>query len=321
MGTLVLVALAGFAASLVDGTLGMGFGPTSSTILLTTGLSPTAVSTTVNLAKVVTGTAGGAAHWRFGNVDWRLVGRLAGPGCVGAIVGVTILANVDGDSLRPYLSVLLLLVGVRILLRFRRTTPPRSEADAAEPSRADTEAARHDKIGGTEAAALAGGVTNGLIGAWGPVVTPVLLSRDDIEPRISIGSVNTAEIAVALVASGSLLTAVGTGGIDGGIVLAMLLGGTLAAPVAAWATRHLAPRMLGVGAGALLLTTSIRELAGTAGIGVGRWVGYLAVIVAAAAALRPPRGEADIAEDASLPPQVHKGRAPARADSDLDPAV
>src|SRR6266508_5277011 len=103
MATLVLVAIAGFAASFVDGVLGMGFGPTSSSILLATGLTPAAVSTTVNIAKVVTGTAGGAAHWRFGNVDRRLVLQLAGPGVVGAIIGVTVLANVDGDRLRPYL--------------------------------------------------------------------------------------------------------------------------------------------------------------------------------------------------------------------------
>src|SRR5262245_25206281 len=110
MSTLVLVALAGFAASFVDGALGMGFGPTSSSILLTTGLTPAATSTTVNLAKVVTGVAGGAAHWRFGNVDRRLVLRMAVPGVVGAVVGVTVLANIDGDSLRPYLSALLLVV-------------------------------------------------------------------------------------------------------------------------------------------------------------------------------------------------------------------
>src|SRR4029453_18007853 len=115
MATLVLVAIAGFAASFVDGALGMGFGPTSSSILLTTGLTPAAISTTVTLAKVVTGAAGGAAHWRFGNVDRHLVLRMALPGVAGAVVGVTVLANVDGDRLRPYLSVLLLVVGLRIL--------------------------------------------------------------------------------------------------------------------------------------------------------------------------------------------------------------
>ena len=100
-GELVLVALAGFAAALVDGALGMGFGPTSSSILLSTGISPAGVSTTVNLAKVVIGVAAAISHWRFRNIDHRLVLQLAIPGCLGALIGVTVLANVDGDASSP----------------------------------------------------------------------------------------------------------------------------------------------------------------------------------------------------------------------------
>jgi len=177
----------------------MGFGPTSSTILLAGGLAPAAVSTTVNVAKVATGIAGGAAHWRFGNIDVRLVLLLALPGCVGAAVGVTVLANVDGDALRPYLALLLLAVGTRVLLRFRRLAPgPVVSEDQSEP---DTGYHR----GGIGLAAFAGGITNGLIGASGPVVTPVLLGRKGLAPRHAVGSVNNAEVAVALTASTSLL--------------------------------------------------------------------------------------------------------------------
>ena len=101
---LLLVALAGFAASFVDGALGMGFGPTSSSILLNQGYSPAVVSTTVNLAKVTTGLAAAISHWRFDNIDHRLVLRLAVPGCVGALIGVTVLASVDADVLKPVLA-------------------------------------------------------------------------------------------------------------------------------------------------------------------------------------------------------------------------
>lgn len=282
MATLVLVALAGFMASFVDGALGMGFGPTSSSILLAAGLTPAAVSTTVNLAKVVTGTAGGAAHWRFGNVDRRLVVQLAAPGVVGAAIGVTVLANVDGDRLRPYLSALLLVVGLRILVRFHR--------QAAAPGSTRIRTGSGQPRWALPLAGLAGGITNGLIGAWGPVVTPVLLSREDVEPRVAIGSVNTAEVAVACAASGSLVASVGSGGLDAGIVVAMLVGGTLAAPVAAWAVRHVAPAMLGVGAGGLLVLTSVRDLAGTADLGLARWPIYAAVVgVAGLMALRAYR--------------------------------
>src|SRR5690349_2399761 len=104
MRDLLLFALAGFAASFVDGALGMGFGPTSSSILLGAGLAPAAVSATVNLAKVATGVAAGISHWRFGNIDKRLVLNLALPGCLGAIIGVTVLSNLGGATLRPFLA-------------------------------------------------------------------------------------------------------------------------------------------------------------------------------------------------------------------------
>jgi uncharacterized protein len=109
MQNLVAFAIAGFAASFVDGALGMGFGPTGSSILLASGLAPAAVSTSVNLAKVATGLAAAISHWRFRNIDRGLVLRLALPGCVGAVIGATVLSNVSGATLRPLLAALLTL--------------------------------------------------------------------------------------------------------------------------------------------------------------------------------------------------------------------
>lgn len=280
MNELVVVFLAGFAASMVDGALGMGFGPTSSSILLGTGLSPAAISTTVNLAKVATGITAAIAHWRFDNIDRRLVRRLAVPGSLGAIIGVTVLASVNGDKLRPILSVLLLVMGGRILLRFSRSLPTQTAEELKEGN------GRGYDERGTAAVAAIGGVTNGLVGAWGPVVTPFLLHRK-LAPRYAIGSVNTAEVAVAVVASGSLLASVGGGGIDIGVVLAMLAGGMLAAPIAASVIRFLPARGLGVAVGGLLLVTNIRELTSSTNLGL-RWPAYgLVVLACGYAAMRP----------------------------------
>ncbi|MGH9190631.1 MAG: sulfite exporter TauE/SafE family protein [Acidimicrobiales bacterium] len=280
MSELVVVFLAGFAASLVDGALGMGFGPTSSSILLGTGLSPAAISTTVNLAKVATGITAAIAHWRFDNIDHRLVRRLAVPGSLGALIGVTVLASVDGDRLRPILSVLLLVMGARILLRFSQSLPTQTVEELKDGN------GRGYDDRGTAAVATVGGVTNGLVGAWGPVVTPFLLHRK-LAPRYAIGSVNTAEVAVAIVASGSLLASVGGGGIDIGVVLAMLAGGMLAAPIAASVIRFLPARGLGVAVGGLLLLTNIRELTSSTPLGL-RWLAYGLVAVACGyAAMRP----------------------------------
>lgn len=303
---LLVVFLAGFAASLVDGALGMGFGPTSASILLGTGMSSAAISTTVNLAKVASGMSAAIAHWRFRNIDRRIVLRLALPGCAGALIGVTVLASVDGDTLRPILSVLLLLVAARILVRFSRPLPTKGgdaagrdedTGDAAD-DRLDAHAGRSGAAAGedrdtsyhetgTPAVAVIGGVTNGLVGAWGPVVTPFLLHRG-LAPRFAIGSVNTAEVAVAVVASGSLLATVGGGGIDVGVVLAMLSGAVLAAPLAAWLIRFLPARSLGVAVAGLLSFTNIRELASSADLPSLRWPAYGLVAAACTwAALRP----------------------------------
>ncbi len=282
---LVLVALAGFVASLVDGALGMGFGPTSSSILLSTGLGPAAVSATVNIAKVVTGLAAAISHWRFNNIDHRLVLELAIPGCVGAVIGVTVLANVDGDVIRPVLNALLLLVGARILLRFSRPLPL-----APDPSQEATTTAagapRFDERG-TIVVAATGGVTNGLVGAWGPVVTPYLLHKG-LAPRFAVGSVNTAEVAVATIAAGSIIASFGSGGLDVAVVLAMLAGGVLAAPLAAYAIRFLPARALGLAVAALLLLTNVRDLADQLDLGAYQWLAYAVVVVLVTiAALRP----------------------------------
>jgi uncharacterized protein len=288
MGELVIVFLAGFAASLVDGALGMGFGPTSSSILLGSGLSPAGVSTTVNLAKVATGITAAIAHWRFENIDRGLVRRLAVPGSLGALIGVTVLASVDGDQLKPILSFLLIWMALRIVWRFSRPLP----ASRDEDTLAEAQAEFDDR--GVAPVATAGGITNGLVGAWGPVVTPFLLHRG-LAPRYAVGSVNTSEVAVAVVASGSLLASAGGGGIDVGVVIAMLLGGVLAAPFAAWVLRFLPARGLGVAVGGVLFITNIRELTADLDVQLVRWAAYgLALLLCAYAALRPRLQRAEL---------------------------
>ncbi|MBM3674546.1 MAG: sulfite exporter TauE/SafE family protein [Actinobacteria bacterium] len=285
MDNLLLVALAGFLAAMVDGALGMGFGPTSSTLLLSAGIPPAAVSTTVNLAKVASGLAAGVSHWRFRNIDHRLVLQLAIPGAIGAVIGVTVLTHVPADTIRPLLAALLVLVGLRMLLRFSKALPAR--VDVAEGAASTEGAPRFDERG-VKVVATAGGVTNGLVGAWGPVVTPFLMHKG-LEPRFAIGSVNTAEVAVATVAAGSLVASLGRNGFDVGVVVAMMVGGVLAAPLAAWVIRFVPARGMGVAVAALLLLTNVRDLASWGDLGSIAWAGYGIVVVLALGAALAPR--------------------------------
>ncbi len=282
-GTLLLFAVAGFVASFVDGALGMGFGPTSSSILLASGLAPQAVSASVNIAKVVTGLAAGLAHWRFHNLDRTLVLRLALPGCLGALLGVTVLSNVSGATLRPYLAMLLTIVGLRILVRFAQPLPPKQKDVETSPGSLK-KTIQYDPRG-VKAAAFIGGITNGLIGAWGPVVTPFLLHRG-VRPRYAIGCVNSAEIAVASTSAFSLIGAMGFAGVSGTLVFALLVGGVAAAPLAAWATRRVPTRPMGVAVATLLLLTNAREIMGWANVGAPWvWVVYLGILAMSGYAL------------------------------------
>ena len=178
--------------------------------------------------------------------------------------GVTVLASIDGTTLRPYLALLLTLVGLRMLIRFIRLG---NRSDELPTGRAPIGTVKPNPRG-VAMAALLGGVTNGLIGAWGPIVTPYLLNRA-VRPRFAIGSVNTAEVAVASASAFTLIGSLGIAGVDGLVLLSMLAGGVVAAPLAAWVIRYVPARPMGIAVAVLLLMTNARQLVGWAGFTLG----------------------------------------------------
>jgi uncharacterized membrane protein YfcA len=249
MRTLVLLALVGLGAQLVDGSLGMAYGVTSTTLLLAIGANPAAASATVHLAEIGTTLASGVSHWRFGNVDWKVVGRIGLPGAVGSFLGATVLSRLSTEVAKPVMSGILLALGVYVLLRFTVRGLPRARVHAPLPKRflapLGLVAGFMDATGG---------------GGWGPVGTPALLASGRMEPRKVIGSIDTSEFLVAIAASLGFLVGLGTGGIDWGWALALLAGGLVAAPVAAWLVRHVPPRVLGSAVGGLIVLTNVRTL-------------------------------------------------------------
>ena len=132
MRKLVLLALVGLAAQLVDGSLGMGYGMTSSSLLLLAGLSPALASASVHLAEIGTTLASGASHWRLGNTDPRLVVRLGLPGAVGAFSGATVLSHLSTRAATQVTASLLILLGAYILGRFA-LRPPRGSGNRRSP--------------------------------------------------------------------------------------------------------------------------------------------------------------------------------------------
>ncbi len=269
MQTLIVVAIAGLAAQLVDGSLGMGYGLTSSTLLIFAGLSPAAASASVHLAEVGTTALSGVAHHRFGNVDWHAVRRIAIPGGVGAFLGATLLSSLSTESARPLASALLFTLGIYVLLRFLL-----GKAQVQRKGRPGIRfLAPLGLIGGFVDATGGGG--------WGPVTTPTLLADGRLAPNRVVGTVSASEFIVALSASAGFFTALGGEVVRLEFVAALLGGGLIAAPIAAYMVRHLNPRLLGVVVGGFICFTNARVLLSAAGISGDAFLLTYVVIVAA----------------------------------------
>ncbi|HEU5455090.1 MAG TPA: sulfite exporter TauE/SafE family protein [Nocardioides sp.] len=256
MRKLIVLGLVGLMAQLVDGSLGMAYGVTSSTLLLATGVAPAAASAAVHFSEIGTTLVSGMSHHKLGNVDWRTVGILAVPGFAGAFAGATLLSNIDGESAAPWVAGLLLLLGGYVIFRFLALNGrrPRIKAHPSPLFLAPmgVVAGTMDAIGG---------------GGWGPVGTTSLLSSGRLEPRKVIGSIDTSEFVVAIGGSLGFLFALGSQGILWGYAGALLIGGVIAAPIAAWLVSRIPAAVLGVAAGGLIVVTNAKTILEAVGLG------------------------------------------------------
>lgn len=226
MPKLLLFALIGFAAQMVDGSLGMAYGVTATLALVSTGITPLAASAAVHAAEVFTTGASGLAHGLLRNIDRKLFFRLVVPGIIGGVAGALLLANIPTDIARILVPAYLALMGLRILTRIRAHPAP----DA------------HDKP--VVPLALAGGFLDASGGGgWGPIVASTLMARGVI-PRHAIGTVNATEFFVSLAITVTFFSSIGLQFTV--ITLGLMLGGLVAAPIAALAVRHV-PRGLALG--------------------------------------------------------------------------
>jgi len=270
MRNLVILGFVGLMAQLVDGSLGMGFGVTSSTLLIAAGIAPAMASASIHFAEVGTTLISGIAHHKMGNVDWRTVSILALPGGIGAFVGAHFLVSLPADVAKPWVAGLLFCLGLYVIWRFLvlggRRPEFKGQLSAAFLAPVGLVGGALDAIGG---------------GGWGPVGTTSLLSSGRVSPRRAVGSVSASEFVVAVGGSLGFLSALGSAGINVGFVVALLAGGVVAAPLAAWLVKHLPSRVLGVAAGGLILLTNsqtVLESAGASGVLVGATALALAVV-------------------------------------------
>lgn len=235
--------LVGFAAQIIDGALGMAYGVSSTTFLLSTGVGPAAASASVHMAEVFTTLVSGLSHLKLGNVDRVLFRRLVVPGVIGGVLGAYVLSELPGDKIKPFVSAYLMLMGLRILWKALRKPGPGSPLKRVVPL--GIVGGFFDAIGG---------------GGWGPIVTTTLVANGH-NPRISIGSVNLAEFFVTLSESVVFLLTIRLTNLD--IIAELIAGGVVAAPLAAVVCRRLSPRKLMAAVGLLIIFLSVRTLVQT----------------------------------------------------------
>ncbi|QPG53063.1 MULTISPECIES: sulfite exporter TauE/SafE family protein [Heyndrickxia] len=270
MQKLIVLALVGLAAQLVDGSLGMGYGVTSTSLLLAFGIAPAVASASVHLAEVFTTAASGVSHMKFGNVDKGIIWKLVVPGAVGAFLGATVLSHLPASTLKPYISIFLIALGLYILIRFLINARG---------------ALKIKKKTGSNVFFIPLGFVAGFFdatggGGWGPIATPALLSRNDIEPRKVIGSVDTSEFAVSLASSIGFLLSLGAMQINWIWTIALMLGGLIAAPIAAYLVKILPAHLLAVIVSGMIVFSNVQTLLKMAGAGSG-WYGVTYTAIAA----------------------------------------
>jgi len=233
--------IVGFVAQMVDGALGMGYGVVSTTLLLSGGLNPAVISGSIHTAEMFSSGASGFSHYRFGNVNKKLFKTLLIPGVLGAIAGA-ILLSYAGEAfskyIRPVISVYTLLLGIRILLNaFKEKQKPEKVKHAGWLAGAG---GFLDSFGG---------------GGWGPLVTSTLISKGRT-PKYVIGSVSLTEFFVTMASAVTFFFILGVSHWQS--ILGLIVGGVLAAPIAARLVGKLPIKKMFIGVAAIVIVSSVR---------------------------------------------------------------
>jgi hypothetical protein len=239
----LLLVLVGFIAQLIDGSLGMAYGVSSNSFLLSIGVSPAAASASVHTAEIFTTAISGISHWRLGNVNRRIVIRLLIPGVIGGAVGAYLLTNIDANIIKPYIAVYLLIMGIRIIYKaFRLVKENEIEPKTSLLIPLGFVGGTFDAIGG---------------GGWGPIVTSTLMGSGHT-PRKTIGSVNFSEFFVTLAEAVTFILTIGL--THWRVILGLLIGGVIAAPLGALLTKRIPAKMIMIIVGLLIIFLQVRLL-------------------------------------------------------------
>ena len=240
--SIFLYILAGFTAQMIDGALGMAYGVTATSFLLSFGISPAASSASVHASEVFTSGVSGLMHLKFGNVNTKLFKSLLIPGVIGAILGAYILSSFQDYNylIKPIVSSYTLILGLIIIFKALKKDNIRQKIKRIFPL------------------AIIGGFLDSIGGGgWGPIVSSTLIARGK-NPRYTIGSVNLAEFFITLASSLTFITLIGL--THWAIILGLIIGGVIAAPIAAYIANKIPTKSIMILVGIVVIITSLKRL-------------------------------------------------------------
>lgn len=240
--TFFLFVIAGFLAQMVDGSIGMAYGVSSTSLLLSIGVPPAAASASVHTAEVFTTFISGISHWKLKNIDKKLFSSLVIPGVLGGITGAFILSNIDTSKIEPIINAYLIIMGIRIIYKAFKN-----------PGENVTVTIKNWILG------IFGGFLDAIGGGgWGPVVTTTLVASGQT-PRYVIGSVNASEFFVTLAQAATFVTLLGIKDYWQ-IIAGLAAGGVVAAPFAAMLVKKIKPKTIMFVVGITVCLLNIRSI-------------------------------------------------------------
>lgn len=250
--------IVGLLCGFIDSSLGMGYGVTSTTLLISFGIVPAVASASVHTAETFVDTLSAFSHLRFGNVRKELLTPLLIPGVVGAILGAYGLVNLPSKTAKPLISVILLSMGCIILYRhlFKHPKNPAT----IEPSNR-----KYSKKGLALLGFVAAFIDISGGGGWGPICTPTFILTGS-DPRKSVGTVEFTEPVISAAAVIAFGLTIGFENFLWNIVVPIVVGGVILTPIAAYVCRKVPKRLLGTLVGLWVMALSIRTLLLVAGI-------------------------------------------------------
>ena len=239
-GDFLYFMLGGFIAQMIDGALGMAYGVSATTFLLSFGVSPAVASMSVHASEIFTSGVSGLMHLKFGNVNSKMFKVIVLPGVIGSILGAYILTEFENynDYIKPVVGTYTLILGFIIIYKVIRKHQKRKKIKHV--GWLATLGGFLDAIGG---------------GGWGPVVSSTLIASGK-NPRLVIGSVNLAEFFVSLASSFTFFTLIGGSGWQ--TILGLILGGVCAAPIAAHLSKKLNVKAMMIFVGIVVIIVSLR---------------------------------------------------------------